>query len=326
MTNPYTLVPASLARSDVWRNHRARGSDGELTEVLARPRTRIVCSHRGYLLVSGGGLHRFSMSDLGRLQLMGTRVYLGETDSGDVVGIELDDDAKARIDEQINRVTTSAEDYLDAPAQGINVNDPVWFDLRAIALGLSETDAGLATALVAVGNWHRTHTHSPRNGQPTTVSAGGWVRTDPQTGSEHYPRTDPAVIMAVIHTAEDGTESILLGNNANWPEGRYSLLAGFVEPGETLEAAVIREVREESGVICESPQYAGSQPWPFPCSLMLGFFARASSQDACADFDEMRTVRWFTRAELKHEIASGAVKVPGHVSIAGQMLTKWLDE
>ena len=324
MKNSYTITPASLARSDVWRNHRARGSDGSLTEVLARPGTHIVCSHRGYLLVSSGGLHRFSVSDVEKLAMTGTRIYLGETDAGDVVGIDIDDETKARIDNHVNRPGASAEDYLDAPAQSIHVSDPVWFDLRTIALDLSVTDTGLATALVAVGNWHRTHTHSPRNGKPTMASAGGWVRTDTSTGSEHFPRTDPAVIMAVIHTDLDGTERILLGNNVMWPRGRYSLLAGFVEPGETLEAAVVREVREEAGVICEDPQYVGSQPWPFPCSLMLGFFARAQSREACADFDEMRTVRWFTRSELEQEIAAGTVSIPGQVSIAGQMLERWM--
>ena len=147
MKNSYTITPASLARSDVWRNHRARGADGSLTEVLARSRTRIVCSHRGYLLVSAGGLHRFSAADVEQLAMTGTRIYLGETGAGDVVGIEIDDETKTRIDDHLNRPGASAEDYLDAPAQSIHVTDPVWFDLRTIALDLSETDTGLATAL-----------------------------------------------------------------------------------------------------------------------------------------------------------------------------------
>lgn len=319
------LTPASLARSDVWRNYRARGTDGALAEVCARTDTRFVCAHHGYLLVSSGGLHRLTLALVEQLNLDGTRVYLGETAHGDVVGVELDDASKARLDDHLHQVEGNAEEFLDAPAQGINVTDPLWFDLRSLALDLDDTDVALATSLVAVGNWHRTHTHSPRNGKPTTTSAGGWVRTDKETGSEHFPRTDPAVIMAVTSVDEHGTEYLLLGNNAMWPHGRYSLLAGFVEPGETLEAAVVREVREESGVRCTNPTYVGSQPWPFPCSLMLGFFATATSREAQADHDEMRAVRWFSREELRAALDAGEVTVPGHVSIAGQMITRWLE-
>lgn len=311
------LTPASLARTDVWRNHVARGVTGDLQHIFAEVATTVVFSHRGQLLTSGGALHRFnphsSDGSDGVDGIDGTRIYLGETASGHVVGIELADHAKAEFDVALGTASSPASPQA-----------PTWSDLRDIALTLDDTDTALATALVAVGNWHRTHTHSPRNGKPTTTSAGGWMRTDPDTGSEHFPRTDPAVIMGVVHTDDDGNERILLGNNASWPANKFSLLAGFVEPGETLEAAVVREVREESGVTCINPHYVGSQPWPFPCSLMVGFFATATTREAQADEIEMRDVRWFTREELATAIESGDISVPGRVSIAGQMLDMWI--
>ncbi|WP_236864186.1 NAD(+) diphosphatase [Brevibacterium daeguense] len=316
------LPPASLSRSAVRRNHLSRGTDGDLSDVWARSGTVGVLSHRGYLLVAAGRLFTVSPADV---PPGGTQIYLGIDPEGrDYIGIDLDDEGRTAVDQRLARDRDrDAEDFLDSPS-GIHVTEPTWLGLRQIATELNDVDAGLACALVAVGNWHRTHTHSPRNGSPTEVVNGGWVRRDPGTGSEHFPRTDPAVIMAVVHTSPDGTERILLGNNAQWPEGRYSLLAGFVEPGETLEAAVIREVWEEAGVLCESPAYMGSQPWPFPSSLMLGFTAEATSLDLRPDGAELFAARWFTRQELLAEIEAGSVAVPGEVSIAGQILSSWL--
>ena len=327
MSDFHVLTPTSMARNKVWRNHTARGVDAELTDILNAASTAVVVSHRGYVLGARGRLYRFDPSAVSPEALDGTRIYLGQVETGHIVGIELSDAARQHVDRTLaQRQAVDAEVFLDSPATGIRVQEPTWFDLRMVAMDLDDVDVALATALVAVGNWHRTHTHSPRNGQPTVPINGGWVRQEPETGSEHFPRTDPAVIMAVIHTDEAGEERILLGNNALWPEGRYSLLAGFVEPGETLEAAVIREVREEASVECHSPRYVGSQPWPFPCSLMLGFTAQASSTAIAADQEEMSHVRWFTRAELSELIRDGKVTIPGEVSIAGQILNQWLAE
>ncbi len=317
------LEPASLARSDVRRNHLSRGTDGDLSEVWARTGTRGVLAHRGYVLIASGRLFTVDAADA---PATGTQVYLGTDAEGtEYIGIDLDDAGRSEVDSRLAADRDrDAEDLLDGPATGIHVSDPTWLDLRHVATELGDLDIGLACALVAVGNWHRTHTHSPRNGSPTVPMHGGWVRQDPDTGSEHFPRTDPAVIMAVVHTDDSGTERLLLGNNAQWPADRYSLLAGFVEPGETLEAAVIREVWEEAGVDCVRPAYVGSQPWPFPSSLMLGFTAEATSMDTRADGDEITRVRWFTREELAAEVAAKTVWVPGEVSIAGQILSAWL--
>lgn len=318
------LQPASLARSASQRNHTDRGPDASLEVVLVRPSTRVLLAHRGSLLVARGHLVRFAVDD--SAGLTGTRIYLGkDAQDTDFIGIDLDDEARVEVDRRIaGDLDTDAEPQLEDPATGIDVSVPTWLNLRDVGLSLDDLDVGLACELVALGNWHRAHTHSPRNGLPTEVVAGGWVRREPTTGSEHFPRTDPAVIMAVVHTDPDGTERILLGNNALWPDHRFSLLAGFVEPGETLERAVIREVHEEVGVVCHSPKYLGSQPWPFPCSLMLGFVAEAESRDTDVDVEEISHARWFTREELRSELAAGTIWVPGTVSIAGQILEAWL--
>ncbi len=144
----------------------------------------------------------------------------------------------------------------------------------------------------------------------------------PGCGKTQFPRTDPAVIMAVTH-GEGDDEAILLGRQQSWPEGRYSTLAGFCEPGETLEDAVRREVLEEVGVPVGEVTYFGNQPWPLPASLMLGFVARALTREFEVDGHEIETARWFTRAELRGEIDAGRVIIPAGVSISSSLLEHW---
>jgi NAD+ diphosphatase len=188
--------------------------------------------------------------------------------------------------------------------------------LRDAGAVLGARDAGLFVAAVALANWHATHRRCPRCGSPTEVVDAGWVRRCPSDGSDHFPRTDPAVIVLV----HDGDDRCLLGRQPAWPPGRYSTLAGFVEPGESLEQTVVREIREESGVTVDDVVYRGSQPWPFPASLMLGFEARAVSGEAATTDDELEDVRWFSRADLR----GGTPMLPPPVSIAHWLITGWL--
>ena len=194
-----------------------------------------------------------------------------------------------------------------------------WQDLRLVAPRLDATDAGLFTAATAVLRWHQVHTHCPRCGSPTRVESSGWVRRCPRDDSQHFPRTDPAVIMAVV----DEQGRLLLGHNPAWPPRRYSTLAGFVEPGETLEDAVRREVAEEVGVVVGEVVYEGDQPWPFPASLMLGFTARALSTQVATDDHEITDARWFTREDLAGQVERGEVLLPPPVSIAHRLVERW---
>ncbi|MFZ5869874.1 MAG: NAD(+) diphosphatase [Actinomycetota bacterium] len=182
-----------------------------------------------------------------------------------------------------------------------------------------ESWLGLLTEAVALLGWHATHPHCPRCGAPTEPVEAGWSRRCPADGSGHYPRTDPAVIMTVV----DDDDRLLLGHNPAWPQRRYSTLAGFVEPGESLESAVRREVLEEVGVVVGDVEYLGSQPWPFPASLMLGFTARAVDPTVRTDGVEITDARWFTREQLAAAVTSGEVVLPGGISIARRLVEHW---
>ncbi len=198
--------------------------------------------------------------------------------------------------------------------------------LREVGALLDDRDAGLLVHAVGLAAWHETHPRCPRCGTPTVSVKGGSVRHCPQDGSDHFPRTDPAMIVLV----HDGADRCVLGRQAVWPEGRFSTLAGFVEPGESAEQAVVREVAEETGVQVCDVSYVASQPWPFPASLMLGFTARCAADAVPVAADgELQEARWFTRDELAQARTWGArgggVQLPPPVSIAHLLITGWLD-
>jgi NAD+ diphosphatase len=196
-----------------------------------------------------------------------------------------------------------------------------WSGLRETGADLSALDAGLLVEAIAILEWHERNRFSPLSGTATTIERAGWSQRDPSTGTEIFPRTDPAVIMLV----HDGADRVLLGRQAVWPPGRFSILAGFVEPGESAEAAVAREVAEEVGLTVTDIRYVGSQPWPFPQSLMLGFLARVEGSDEIVpDVTEIEEARWFTRDELRS--GAGPKALPPPVSIARNIIDRWLKD
>ena len=212
-----------------------------------------------------------------------------------------------------------------------------WLGLRDLGGQLDDLGAGLLTSAVALANWHAAHTHCPRCGAVTEVILAGWARRCPVDDSQHFPRTDPAVIMLV----HDGGDRCVLGRQASWAHARYSILAGFVEAGESAEAAVAREVYEEVGLQVTDVAYSASQPWPFPASLMLGFTARAVGDLTIEHHDEeLADAGWFSRAEIRAAAAwdddpQAAVAatatdgvrlgaLPGGISIARRILDAWL--
>ncbi|MBD8870228.1 NAD(+) diphosphatase [Nocardioides donggukensis] len=206
-----------------------------------------------------------------------------------------------------------------------------WVGLRAVLPRLAAADpegssqAPLLFHAIGLAEWHWATRRCPRCGAPVVARSAGHELVCTECGKGQFPRTDPAVIMAITHGDGDD-EAILLGRHPSWPAGRYSTLAGFLEPGETLEDAVRREVAEEVGVVVGDVHYFGSQPWPLPASLMVGFVGRALSREIHVDGHEIESARWFTRAELRAAWADGSVVVPTGISISSSLLEHWFGE
>lgn len=201
-------------------------------------------------------------------------------------------------------------------------------DLRTGGHQLTSTELSIVTSALAILNWHAGAGYSALDGAATTLTAAGWSRTSTSTGHEEFPRTDPAVI-CLVH---DGADRVLLARAPAWPERRFSVLAGFVEAGESLETCVAREIKEEVGIDVQNVTYLGSQPWPFPRSVMIGFSAVADPQQPLQFLDgEIAEAFWFDRDEVKAALELGdwasdsdsRLLLPGSISIARGMLDAW---
>lgn len=323
-----------LSRATTGRGAHRRTEPDVVGQVLTEAGTRVLLVHRGRLaatedqrsaaltFLTAGALDptltpRRAGAAPGARTLegspsdRGTWLYLGEDATGAFVALVLPDAAGTPA---VGLEGVAAE----SPADDL-VAAHTWLSLRDLAPALSSRDAGLATEAVALAAWHASHPRCPRCGEPTEAVQGGWVRRCTNDASEHYPRTDPAVIMAVL----DDADRLLLGRAAQWAPGKFSTLAGYVEPGEPLEAAVRREVLEEVGIQIGAVEYRGSQPWPFPASLMLGFVAHATSTDIQVDGEEVVDARWFDRPGLVEAIEDGSVVLPGRASIARALIEDW---
>jgi NAD+ diphosphatase len=217
------------------------------------------------------------------------------------------------------------------PGDLVPGEDPVVrADLRTAGAALDALGAGLLTTAVAVLNWNDAARFCGRDGSPMHPEAAGWHRVCAAHGHEHYPRTDPAVICLVHDGGTGGQARVLLGRQPVWPEGRFSVLAGFVEAGESLEACVLREIHEEVGAVVRDVAYLGSQAWPFPRSLMVGFQAVADADVPLRPAEgEIAEAMWVTRTELREALrggdwaGEGTLRLPGSVSIARAMLDAW---
>ncbi|GAA2171954.1 NAD(+) diphosphatase [Arthrobacter parietis] len=289
-----------LARGTADRGSTFRITPDLFDQLWDQPETRILHLARRRSPFRNG---RLVLSPVAEVERPKNPVYLGST-----VETTADMPAGTHI------VLVEHEDVQPALAA-----DEDWIGLRDAASDLPAQESGLFVEAVAISNWHATHTHCPRCGQPTEPIDGGWVRRCPADESLHYPRTDPAIIVTVT----DEEDRLLLGSSAAWPQNRFSTLAGFVEPGESLEAAVVREVEEESGIVVHSPTYLGSQPWPFPASLMLGFTAKAAHARPVPDGVEIRDVRWFSREELFAGLKEERLSVASGASIARALIEHW---
>ncbi len=320
------IVPDDLplSRAGIDRAALLRTEDGFVRTALADPATRVllVCD-AAVVTVAGPRVALLDPADVARLLPADDEAWLllGRGEGGEAyLARRVADRRPAPTVGEASDVLVHAAPTGTGPAITSTLPDGLtWTALRDIGADLSAQEAGLATTAVALDAWHARHPRCPRCGAETRVAQSGWTRVCVVDGSEHYPRTDPAVIMAVV----DADDRILLGHAAHWPAGRWSTLAGFVEAGESLEHAVRREVAEETGVVVGDVSYRGSQPWPFPASLMIGFRARAESTDVHVDGIELTEARWFSRAELADAVRTGDVIPPGRASIARALVEEW---
>ncbi|MET4783711.1 NAD+ diphosphatase [Glaciihabitans sp. UYNi722] len=297
-------LPASslpLSRHELDRDYLSRNEPELFERLWADTATRVLLLWKGNaLLDDDGALALLPTASVPAEQL---QLYLGRAIGEDSTGVAF---VAAVLSDEI--------------AESINPDPAAWGNLRMLGTKLSDLQAGLFTAALALANWHASHGFSPRTGARTVPELGGWVRRSVEDGGDVFPRTDPAIIVGII----DSKDRILLGSNALWEKNRFSLLAGFVEPGESLESAVIREVFEESGIRVIDPVYRGSQPWPFPASLMLGFTARVDpnvESTLTPDGAEILALRWFSREELAASLDE--ISLPGRTSIARAIIEDW---
>lgn len=308
------------------RQCEQRSEPGYLTAVLGAESYKVVLFHRGRALMSGAALAYLAPN--GNEPPAGaTFVYLGKVAPGqqhqlpegtDIVLLSLPNDNSdfpAVNDADVNDADVNdADGRLPWQPQGTE-----FAGYRDVAQGLNAIDAQVFVEAQAVANWHSTHVRCAGCGNPTEPESAGWMRRCVKDGSEHFPRTDPAAIVAIV----GADDRILLANNFQWAENRYSTVAGFVEAGESAEQAAVREIVEEVGVHLHSLSYISSQAWPFPRSLMLGFIGHTRDIDAVPDRREVRAVRWFTRRELQAAVLSGEAVISHRLSIARSLIEQW---
>lgn len=250
----------------------------------------------------------------------GPRVFLGEAGGGPLFAVDMSDwgpEGGAAADLGPGR----AGNDVPAPEDLAGDDSARFGDLRALITRLGPTDGEIAATAKGVLEWHRTHGFCASCGAASALAEGGWQRFCPACGRTHFPRTDPVVIMLVTRG-----NRLLIGRSPGWPEGFHSLLAGFMEPGETVEAAVAREVAEETGVVTGAVRLVNSQPWPFPATLMIGCVAEALSTEIRVDPEELEDALWVGREELLAIFAGDhpRISTPRKGAIAAHLMHLWL--
>ena len=286
-----------------------------LADALARG--RILPLWRGKVLAGTGGALAWLRPGDPALALAGQPLFLGLDDAVPRFAVDISDWTPEPDGEAVQA------GFLDPsvqyhPALGRDVG---FHELRGLMAGLSPREAELAATAKALLQWHRSHGFCAACGASSDVAQAGWQRSCPACGTQHFPRTDPVVIMLVTRG-----NAVLLGRSPGWPEGMFSALAGFVEPGETLEAAVRREVLEESGISCGDVSYIACQPWPFPASLMIGMRTEALDSRITIDPEELEAALWVSREDLVRVFAGQHpdIRPPRKGAIAEFLLRNWL--
>lgn len=324
----FLLGPPVLSRSAVVRNEPMRTDAAR--QVAGWPTAQlVVVDDRGRTPIRPDAVQPYPI----RPDAAARRSGAGDAGAGDVAagaGTRLRTRPTTGDTPPVDAVLLGERDgvaYWGVRGQPGPADDPSeWVDLRTAGAALDALGAGLFTTAVAVINWHAAAGFCARDGSPTRPANAGWHRRCEAHGHEEYPRTDPAVI-CLVH---DGADRVLLARQPTWPRGRFSVLAGFVEAGESLEACVLREIHEEVGARVTDVRYLGSQAWPFPRSLMVGFHAVADPLAPLVLADgEIAEARWVTRADVRAALAAGdwsgdaPFLLPGSISIARTMLESW---
>ncbi len=311
-----TFGGSGLDRAGAIRNDPAA-----LAAERAHPRAASIVIWRGKPLIAGDRLARLPMDHAlltdGPGGVIAAPLYLGREDDAPRFATDISDWAPDDLDNAaLRQFNDPSEQHHPALP-----DTHTFIELRRLMTRLDVRDAELAATAKAVIGWHRAHRFCASCGAESTIAAGGWQRSCPACGTQHFPRTDPVVIMLITHGS-----SVLMGRSPGWPEGMYSLLAGFVEPGETLEAAVRREVMEEAGIEVGRVGYLASQPWPFPASLMLGCRGEALSRDITIDPTEIEDALWIGRDEMLQVFAGEhpVLKPARKGAIAHFLLHNWL--
>jgi NAD+ diphosphatase len=298
-----------------------RGDVEALAQARTSEQTRAVVLWRGKPLIKRERPAELMRLPMDHAALAGRDdedfILLGREDGHAVFAVKLDDwqpdgDDLAFLNQFLD---PSEQQHPDLPA------GCVFAELRRVMTWLNPRDAELAATAKAIFTWHETHGFCAKCGQKSTMTMAGWQRDCPACDGKHFPRTDPVVIMLITHG-----NSVLMGRSPGWPDGMYSLLAGFVEPGETLEAAVRREVFEEAGVQVGAVGYLASQPWPFPASLMFGCSGEALSREINIDPVEIEDALWVTREDMMAAFAGEHPKIlPARKgAIAHFLLENWI--
>ena len=302
-----------LAQQQTDRDHERRSEPGLVQSLFADGATRV-------LVLSGGKALMRSAGDGPRLDLLvptSPRAAVLEPAIADAVYLGRTLEDEEALPKGTSVLSVSVDEAL---ASVIEPDARLWAGLMETAAHLGAVHCGLFTEALAITNWHDTHAFSPRTGSATSSGLAGWVRQAEGESHVSFPRTDAAIIAAVL----DREDRILLGANVRWNPRRFSLLAGFVEPGESFEAAVAREIYEEARAHVVEPRYLGSQPWPFPASIMVGFTAKLHpDQDPATvepDNDEIVELGWFTRDEVR----AIEDRLTGPTSIARAIIDTWL--
>jgi len=297
---------------------RAAEMRGQTDRLMAQDNACAILMWRGKPMILDDGLMRLPMAHPVIEDAASEMIFLGREGGAPVFAA----DFSAWQPDDLDDATLNS--FLDpSQQQHPAVPEGVFAELRAIMTRLSPRDAELAATAKAVCEWHKSHRFCARCGAESAMAMGGWQRDCGACGGHHFPRTDPVVIMLITHG-----NSVLVGRSPGWPEGMYSLLAGFVEPGETIEAAVRREVFEEAGIRVGSVSYLSSQPWPFPASLMFGCAGDALNKDLTIDPEEIEDAMWVTREEMADAFAGNHPKLlPARKgAIAHFLLEAWLSD